>query len=225
MDTLTFISILGLVAAALLLILYPLWQQTRGQTAEQITRSGQTLEEAQTRYGALLAAIRDLMFDHEMGKVATEDYEILLTRTKLEAATIRGQIDQLANTSAPEPNTKLEAEVETLIARLRDDDQVRENALLSEINAELELLKNVQPDRRLQTGSTCATCGYSLQPDDAFCSRCGQAVPPPETKADLETGLCPGCGSATQIGDAFCAQCGTSLNKNSIAQDHKDIKI
>jgi rRNA maturation endonuclease Nob1 len=223
-DSLTLISIVSLVGAALLLILYPLWQQARGEAIFQINRSGQTLEEFQARYRALLAAIRDLMFDHEMGKVATEDYETLLARTKLEAATIRRQIDQLSNISAPQPNTELDAEIETLIARLRDDHRVQNDALLPEVNAELELLKNVQVEHALQTGSICATCGNSLQPDDAFCSRCGQSVPLPETKADLEAGVCPQCGYATQVGDAFCAQCGTSLNKDSATQDYKDIK-
>ena len=60
MDPITLISILILVGSALLLILYPLWQQIRPEAIFKINRSGQTLEEHQARYQALLAAMRDL---------------------------------------------------------------------------------------------------------------------------------------------------------------------
>ena len=96
MDHLSLILILALGVGVLLLIAYPLWQQTRPEAIFRANRSGQTLAEYQARYQAALDSIRDLMFDYEMGKVSTEDYELLLHKTKLEAAQIRQQIDRLS---------------------------------------------------------------------------------------------------------------------------------
>ena len=107
-----------LVVIALLLVGYPLWRQMRPEALFQVDRSGQTLEECQARYQAVLAAIKDLMFDHEMGKVPAEDYEILLTKSKLEAARIRQQIDLLSQSSEPELDPALDAEIEELVAQL-----------------------------------------------------------------------------------------------------------
>ncbi len=91
MDATTTIIILILIGVALLLILYPLWRQTR---VRAVGPEGRTLAEYETRYQASLAAIKDLMFDYEMGKVDEQDYKVLLANLKAEAAQLRRQIDQ-----------------------------------------------------------------------------------------------------------------------------------
>jgi len=218
MDVGLTVSIVLLISGALLLILYPLWQQTRTDTKLSVTPIGQTLEEYQARYQALLAAIKDLMFDHEMGKVSTEDYQALLNKTKLEAAQVRQQIDRLSQSSeaAPAVDTSLDTEIETLVASARQESAVQNESLLQEVDAEIETLKNLRSDG---AGHTCPACGNSLHPDDAFCSRCGQPVEPNAEPT------CPQCGFAFEPDDTFCARCGAALDTAPQPQNYQDAKI
>ena len=201
------ISILILVGVALLLVLFPLWQQTRPQNSSQIVPSGQTLEEIRVRYQAQLAAIKDLMFDYEMGKVSSEDYDTLLAKTKLQAAQIRQQIDTLTQSPTAQEDAALNAEIESLIAQYRNGN-ISDNAnQMQEVDAEIERLKNVQPETQL----VCSACQNPLHPNDAFCSRCGQPITVIKVKAETMADSCPKCGRPSKTGDAFCAGCGAVL--------------
>jgi len=210
MDIVLLTTILLLIGFALLLILYPLWQQqARSQTVLQSPRPGQTLDEYQAQYRAALAAIKDLTFDYEMGKVSAEDYDTLLVRSKLNAAKIRQQIDLLSEAAEAEPvDETVDAEIEQLVAQLRNGHQAADELLLAEVEAEIELLKQAQA---VPSAVSCSKCGKAVQPDDAFCSRCGQPVVQPEVKAPAD--VCPACGYKIKADDAFCAKCGAALKK------------
>lgn len=210
MDIVLLVTVLLLIGFALLLVLYPLWQQqTNSQTVFQTSRPGQTLDEYQAQYRAALTAIKDLTFDYEMGKVSAEDYDILLVRSKLNAAKIRQQIDLLSEAAEPEPvDETVDAEIEQLVAQLRNGHQAADEPLLAEVEAEIGLLKQAQA---VPSAVSCSKCGKAVQPDDAFCSRCGQPVVQPEVKAPAD--VCPACGYKIKADDAFCAKCGATLKK------------
>ena len=212
--TLTIIISLALVVGAFALIFYPLWQQTRPDAIFRVDRSGQTLEEYQARYQATLASIKDLMFDYEMGKVSTEDYETLLQSTKLEAAQLRQQIDRLSQGVQSVIDADLDHEIEMLVSQLRKSQPNGNKALLQEINAEIESLKHMTP-HTVVGGPACPNCGKAFKLDDAFCTGCGQALPE-LAPAAIEAG-CPECGTPIKPDDAFCAKCGTALTENVTA--------
>jgi hypothetical protein len=225
MDMIVIAISLSLIGLALSLVLYPLWQQAHHAAFLEVDPTHQTLEELQTRYQASLAAIKDLMFDHEMGKVSTDDYEALLSRTKIEAAHIRQQIDQLdmaaadapivARTTADAPiESSLETEIEEAISQMRRRPPTSQE-LLAEVEAEIEALKDIGVER-LNT-PVCSHCGRELRLEDAFCSGCGQAVTPVEN--------CPQCGYAYQPGDAFCARCGAVLKAGVEVPDYEDTRL
>lgn len=201
MDTLTIILSLVLVGGTLALVLYPLWRQPRAGTTRDA--SGRTAEELEARYQASLAAIRDLMFDHEMGKVTQEDYDNLLTKSKLEAAQIRRQIDQMNQQTDIELDPNIDAEIEKLVAQLKNSPVNGNEALLKEVDKEIEILKHAQHDTL-----TCPNCGSIAQVGDAFCSSCGQSL----ENVKVDENSCPKCGTAIEPDDAFCAKCGTELN-------------
>jgi hypothetical protein len=216
MEPLSLIAIVALIGGALTLIFYPLWQQTRPEAVFPIDRSGQTLEEYEARYQALLDAIRDLMFDYEMGKVSAEDYEMLLNRTRLEAARVRRHIDQFNRRATEAIEAGLDAEIEALIAHMSRAGLNGSEPLLREVEAEIELLKQVKTEQ--QTGAaahfsqnrlTCPHCTQPVRPGDAFCARCGQSLAGVEVKENI----CPACGYEHQPDDAFCARCGTALTR------------
>jgi len=199
MDTLTIILSLVLVGGTLALILLPLWRQPQSRNARDA--AGRTAEELEARYQAALAAIRDLMFDHEMGKVTQEDYDHLLTKSKLEAAQIRRRIDQMSQDEVDlDPN--IDAEIEKLVAQLKSGPTNGNEALRKEVDKEIEILKYARHDTL-----TCPNCGNIAQVGDAFCSSCGQSLE--NVKVDENT--CPECGASIQPDDAFCAKCGTEL--------------
>ncbi len=219
MDILPLIITLALVGGTLALVLYPLWRQTRpagsfGETISGVGRPGRTLEEYDARYQAALAAIKDLMFDYEMGKVSAEDYEMLLTKSKLEAAQIRRQIDLLSQSTTSKIDPEIEAKIESLVAEFKNSGLNGNEALLQNVETEIEALKNIQPDS--QTGF-CPHCGRNFQMDDAFCSGCGQSL------ADVKTNknACPECGSAIQPDDTFCAKCGVVLDSKLTTRSQK----
>ena len=201
MDILNLIITLALVGGTLTLVLYPLWRQTRSDTSFRINRAGRTLEEYEARYQAALAAIKDLMFDYEMGKVAPEDYEPLLAKSKLEAARIRQQIDRFCDEIEPEIDPALNVEIEALVTQLKND-KVNQT-LRGEVDAEIETLKHMP-----QNSAACPNCGKPFPVGDAFCSGCGQSL----AGVISPTATCRECGAPIQPDDVFCAQCGVAVD-------------
>lgn len=224
MDALTLTLSLALAACAFGLILYPLWQQTRSETVLQYDQSGQTLEEYQARYQAALDAIKDLMFDREMGKISAEDYEKLLTRSKLEAAEIRHQIDRLNHSTAADKEATLDVEVERLVAQLRTGPLNGSEVLLDEVDAEIEALKNIQIGSAGVDEATCPHCGQAFLLGDAFCTGCGQPLPEVTVvEPDILEEVCPTCGYAYRPDDVFCARCGQALNEGPGLQPRQEV--
>jgi len=218
MDTFLIVAILLLIGVALLLVLYPLWQQTHPQTNAQLHQAGQTLDEVEARYQTALASIRELMFDYELGKVSDEDYQTLLVDTKLEAAKIRHQLDRLSASMLADPiDTDLDAEVETMIAQVRQNSSGDYKSLLKEVEVEIEQLKNLKPDSQ---SPLCSNCGHALNREDAFCARCGTAV-----QAPISPNTCPQCGYIHQPDDAFCARCGATLSETITDRSIEDTRI
>jgi hypothetical protein len=159
MDALTLFMTLILVGGVLALVLYPLWQRQTRSTAG-VDRPGQSLAEYTARYQAALAAIRDLMFDYEMGKISAEDYPPLLQKAKLQAAHLRQQLDQSGG--AVSLNPAADAKIEAAVAALKN----------SQVNAETTL----QPPVEALNQKICPRCGYTVQPSDVFCVKCGMVL-------------------------------------------------
>ena len=53
------------------------------------------------------------------------------------------------------------------------------------------------------TARPCPSCGSPAAADDAFCRKCGVAVP--------KARACPSCGASVTPEDAFCRKCGTRM--------------
>lgn len=224
MDTITLVISLVLGGCAITLVLYPLWLRSRPGTGLQVKQSGRTMSEYEVRYQASLAAIKDLMFDHEMGKVSTADYESLLAKTKLEAAQIRQQIDRFQANAQAGRNSVLDSEIETAVAQLKNNKQHPNGrkALLREIDIELEQLKIVGVKARTER-SICPYCGKNFVIGDAFCSGCGQSLAAVQTINETE--ICATCGYSFQAGDLFCAKCGATLDESVELRGREEVQL
>jgi hypothetical protein len=216
MEFVTLIVVALLVLIALLLMAFPLWRQTRPEALFQVNPGDQTIEEFEARYQAVLAAIKDLMFDYEMGKVDEADYEILLNKAKSEAASIRQAIDRLSTTSET-MSRELDHEIEALIVQTRRTVPANDSALLRRVDTEISLLKDVHLDEEEDDGGateadssrTCAECGAFVRPGDLFCGTCGTPVQPRNAN---QTNFCSNCGHKVTPADTFCVRCGDQLH-------------
>ena len=106
------------------------------------------------RYEAVLTALRDLDFDHAVGKVAKEDYAPLRQTLLAKAAGVMTQLDER---DAVEPD--IEACLEAEILALR---QTRHAA-----HDQDELALSPADE------GVCPACGRMPRPGDLYCSGCG----------------------------------------------------
>ncbi len=134
--------------AALYLILQPLFAARSTQPPAY-----EPLDPEDTPKGVALAALKEIEFDRETGKLSDADYELLkakYTEQALEALRV-------------ERATVGVGDVETMIA-----DRVR------------TLRSAAGPTPTTQTSETvlaCSTCGPRPEPDALFCSTCGTRLP------------------------------------------------
>jgi hypothetical protein len=204
MPILTLIAAIGLVGGALVLVLQPLWRQSRPGPATG--SAGYTYDELEARYNAILASIKDLMFDYEMGKLSHEDYEAILVESKTEAARIRKQMDRLADHSTLDP--AIDAEIEALVLAARKNSKNGNRKMLGQVDQNIAQLKNGNGHT-----TACPHCYGRVMIGDSFCPCCGHSVNGGQaaTADHHRSNQCSECSAPIQPNDAFCASCGAAL--------------
>ena len=140
----------------------------------------------------LLAALRDLDFDHATGKLTNEDYAPQRAKLVAEGAALLRQLDTLGVARA-------EDAVEQAI-------RARRKASVNEGDA-IETAIAARRRAPAPEAVTCPACGASAHASDKFCPKCG---------ATLST-TCPECGRPARPADKFCAGCGAKLPVAEVA--------
>ncbi len=162
-----------LSAAALIGVAYPIIARTR-EAKPATSTTQETLDELLARRDAAFQALRDLSFDHRVGKITDEDFVAFEANLKQVAADALQALDEWEK----EADGGLERAVEAEIAARR--------AALS------------------GSGRTCPKCGRPSTPEDKFCASCGASLPAavpiaklcPQCGRPFEAGdrFCAGCG-------------------------------
>jgi RNA polymerase subunit RPABC4/transcription elongation factor Spt4 len=112
----------------------------------------------------VLAALRDLDFDYQTGKIAEQDYTILRSELMVQAAQlIRSQ------------ETEDEA-IENLIRARREALSVGEARKCSQCGRKLSADDRFCPGCGEPVGTACPKCGQTTTSEDRFCSKCGEPV-------------------------------------------------
>ena len=147
------LAIIVLTVGVGLYLAYPLLTQGRGRR----TLYGARVEDLRVRRDQLFHDIRELEFDHRMGKLSDSDYEQLLDQLKEEAATVVDALERIEQESpekAPSrPAEPADGDIEAMIARARQ--------------------------RIPATGKAtakCPSCGAENPVDARFCNTCGAAL-------------------------------------------------
>lgn len=153
----------------------------------------------------VLEALRDLDFDHTMGKIADEDYIPQRATLVARGVELLRQLDQLAAAAPASGNGaagRFEAEVERAVA-------ARRKAAPSDPEAQMEAAIAahrqgvVRASAAAPGGPACAQCGTPAQAGDRFCAKCGAGL--------AQTAACVQCGTLIQTGDRFCGKCGAKV--------------
>ncbi len=147
-----------------------------GKLFEQADVVGEEVISPKDRHTSLLLALRDLEFDHQIGKIAEEDYIGLREAMLAQAA--------IALEAQEKEDAELDAQLEQAI-RLR-----REKKSTSRVCSRCGL--NLEPTDRfcracgMTAEAPCPKCGGKLQPNDLFCMSCGSPLAIVNTQPSVE---------------------------------------
>ena len=163
--------------AALWLVLQPL---IRPRSSPSLPF--EPLDPEETPKGVALAALKEIEFDRETGKLSDDDYELL--KAKYTVAAVEALRREQ---SGAVPN-----DVEALIA-------VKVRSLRSATAATpLDTAPLLSPASG--SGPACDTCGPRPEPDAVFCSTCGRRLTAHQ--------YCDRCGAGLVPESRFCEACG-----------------
>jgi hypothetical protein len=165
--------------AALWLVLEPL---LRPRTSR--ARMDEPLDLEETPKGIALAALKEIEFDRETGKLSDADYVFLKSRYTTEAL-------EALRTEEAVRTDDVEALIAAKVRSLRSPSASTSPGTSSP--------STVQPSGFTATIS-CPACGPRPEHDALFCSSCG---------GNLDSSIaCGRCGAAIVPGARFCEACG-----------------
>ncbi len=182
------------VVAALGFVALPLVRRQEVVNGETLAIVDPALEELLFSREVTYAAIKDLAFEREMGKLSEEDYQQLDFQYRARAVNILQELEQVEQATSEDDD--LEAWIEEAVrAARRQEDQAD---TVSQINVKPHRSGKRRP---AAVSAECPSCERPYGPGDRFCSGCGAQLPP----------LCDACGATSRPETRFCTQCGAEL--------------
>ena len=139
--------------AALWLVLQPLIRPSSSPSLPF-----EPLDPEETPKGVALAALKEIEFDRETGKLSDDDYELLKAKYTVTA------VEALRHEQAGAVSNDIEALIAAKVRSLR--------------SATAATPSDTSPPFSPASGSgpACDTCGPRPEPDALFCSTCGRPV-------------------------------------------------
>jgi ribosomal protein L32 len=179
--------------AAVWLVLQPLVLPGRARTPVY-----EPPDPEETPKGVALAALKEIEFDRETGKLSDEDYAFLKGKyTGVALDALRAESAEAAeagNRKAGEAG----AHQVGVGPQMQDGGGDVEVMIAARVRALRSAATSAPPG-----APVCSTCGPRPEADAVFCSTCGHRL--------LPGGACAGCGAELGQGSRFCEQCGTGV--------------
>ncbi len=184
----------ALIGGAFYLVALPILKHARRVSAPpSLTSEQERLDDLLANRDAAFQALRELSFDHRVGKITDEDFVAFEAHLKRNAAETLRALDDWDGEAEDDLDQVLERAIQTrkqYMARDRDSGRPTED------------------DDRI-----CSKCGRPASATDRFCGGCGTPLsdsPAPTTQTTPAL-ACPNCGHPNLAGDKFCAGCGQGL--------------
>jgi len=170
-----------LSVAALVAVAYPVLQR-EGQLRPRRSSAREELDELLAQREAAFQALRELRFDHQVGKITDEDFAAFEAHLKQSAARALQALDEWEAAADRDLDRALEAEIAARRAALAG------------------------------VGRFCPACGRPAAAEDRFCGGCGAALPATAAPAAPSAPrACPHCGRPLAADDRFCGGCGRAV--------------
>ena len=167
------LSVALAIVISLVALAYVLWPILHGGPTTVLVEDDR-LSELLARKDAVLASIKDLEFDYNVGKVSQEDLARFDDRLRRQAIGLMQQIEKIAPTT-----TALDDQLEREIARLRKTQDARlvrplESASLTP-PAQPSIVA-VRPGQEMTKARFCINCGQPVDSAQNFCGHCGTPI-------------------------------------------------
>ena len=180
--------------AAVWLVLQPLVLPGRAQTPVY-----EPPDSEETPNGVALAALKEIEFDRETGKLSDEDYAFLKGKyTGVALDALRAESAEAAQVGAREVGAGEPAHEVGVRSERQGGGGDVEVMIAARVRALRSAATSAPPG-----ASVCSTCGPRPEADAVVCSTCGRRLQP--------GGACAGCGAELGQGSRFCEQCGTGV--------------
>ncbi len=159
-------NIIAIVIALLVsgFVVYPIIVKRRSEPlvpGAENSGAQEDLELLETQKESLYAAIKEIEFDHGLGKLSTKDYNELNQKYKSQAAALLKKIDAVINeVESDELGKELEREITGT-----EDPSISENTGPSG--------KESVSAPSTESSRNCYNCGRDYSAEDKFCSGCG----------------------------------------------------
>jgi hypothetical protein len=157
-----------LFALLIALFAYVIWPLVR-QDAPLLPLEDDRLTDLLTRKDTALRALKDLEFDHQVGKINDEDYQRFHERLSRQAVGLLQQIERITPESA-----QLDEQMEAEIAKLR-----RVEASPRTVVTATAVPTPIGGNGVAATAGAvrfCTECGTPLTPSFKFCANCGTPI-------------------------------------------------
>jgi Double zinc ribbon len=168
-------------AIVLWLVLQPLIRPSAPRAA-----GAEPIDPEETPKGIALAALKEIEFDRETGKLSDSDYQSLRTKYTAEA------LAALRHDPEPSGTDRGSDDVETMIAA-----KVRALRFASASKS------SDAPESFPSSGPACSSCGPRPEADAVYCSSCGRRLP--------VRMVCDQCATALVPGSRYCESCGRQV--------------
>ncbi len=166
-----------MIVVAIAIVAWPFFNPAEESDAALPGSADPVVEGLVVQRDAAYAAIKDLEFDHEMGKLSDADYRSMRAKMESKAVALLQELDGHQLSARPR------------VGAGTDGDDV--------IEREIQRLRQTP---RTPSRLTCPKCGTAHAAGDAFCYKCGASLrgarcPNCGTRASVGDKFCARCGA------------------------------
>lgn len=167
---------LALTALALAWVLWTLFRTAYAlyrepEAIEQARASGKRRKELEREKQALMKALKELEFDHEMGKVSDVDYQEIGGNYRARAVRVMRQLDLSAG--QVDYRSLVERDVKSRVAARGGKPEPKTTQPKPEAEIGSKPAADLNGARAIEERPSCPSCATQNDVDAVFCKKCG----------------------------------------------------